>query len=302
MWKGIARDFRKNKQTYLLALPMILLLGIFSYAPMYGVVIAFQDFSVKKGVMASPWVGLKHFELFFSSPYFSRILGNTLSISIKSLLFGFWPPILLALLLNEVRAEWFKRTIQTLSYLPHFVATVVVVSFIKLFTGPSGVIPMMAQSLFGIQLGDLMGNAKYFQAIVVISGIWQGIGFSSIIYIAAISGVDPQLYEAAVIDGAGRFRQAVHVTLPAILPAISILLILAVGGIMNVGSEKILLMYSPLTYETGDVISTYVYRSGLEEGKFSFSTAVGLFNTIVNLILLTGANWITRRLSEYSLW
>lgn len=281
---------------------MILLLGIFSYAPMYGVVIAFQDFSVKKGVMASPWVGLKHFELFFSSPYFSRILGNTLSISIKSLLFGFWPPILLALLLNEVRAEWFKRTIQTLSYLPHFVATVVVVSFIKLFTGPSGVIPMMAQSLFGIQLGDLMGNAKYFQAIVVISGIWQGIGFSSIIYIAAISGVDPQLYEAAVIDGAGRFRQAVHVTLPAILPTISILLILAVGGIMNVGSEKILLMYSPLTYETGDVISTYVYRSGLEEGKFSFSTAVGLFNTIVNLILLTGANWITRRLSEYSLW
>lgn len=302
MWKGIARDFRKNKQTYLLALPMILLLGIFSYAPMYGVVIAFQDFSVKKGVMASPWVGLKHFEIFFSSPYFSRILGNTLSISIKSLLFGFWPPILLALLLNEVRAEWFKRAIQTLSYLPHFVATVVVVSFIKLFTGPSGVIPMMAQSLFGIQLGDLMGNAKYFQAIVVISGIWQGIGFSSIIYIAAISGVDPQLYEAAVIDGAGRFRQAVHVTLPAILPTISILLILAVGGIMNVGSEKILLMYSPLTYETGDVISTYVYRSGLEEGKFSFSTAVGLFNTIVNLILLTGANWITRRLSEYSLW
>ncbi len=281
---------------------MILLLGIFSYAPMYGVVIAFQDFSVKKGVMASPWVGLKHFEIFFSSPYFSRILGNTLSISIKSLLFGFWPPILLALLLNEVRAEWFKRAIQTLSYLPHFVATVVVVSFIKLFTGPSGVIPMMAQSLFGIQLGDLMGNAKYFQAIVVISGIWQGIGFSSIIYIAAISGVDPQLYEAAVIDGAGRFRQAVHVTLPAILPTISILLILAVGGIMNVGSEKILLMYSPLTYETGDVISTYVYRSGLEEGKFSFSTAVGLFNTIVNLILLTGANWITRRLSEYSLW
>lgn len=297
----ILRDFKLNKYLYILIIPTVVYYILFHYIPMYGVVIAFKDFSPRIGILASDWVGFSHFESFFKSSYFIRTFKNTLFISLYSLIWGFPAPILLALLLNEVRNKRFKRLVQNVSYLPHFVSVVVICGMIVDFTASDGLINHIA-ALFGIPKSNLLSNAKLFRTIYISSDIWQGIGWGSIIYLAAISNIDNSLYEAAIIDGANRFKQLLYVTLPSILPTIVILLILRIGGLMSVGFEKIILLYNPLTYETADVISTFVYRKGLMDFDFSFSTAVGMFNSIINFMLLIMANKFSKKVSEVSFW
>jgi len=297
----IKKDFKRYKYLYLMVLPVILYYIIFHYLPMYGAQIAFKNFSPGKGIWDSPWVGLKHFENFINSAYFSRVFINTIMINVLELIFGFPAPILLALLLNELRNEKFKRTVQTITYLPHFISLVVICGMIVDFTASDGVINSIITSLGGEKIMFLQ-EPKYFRTIYVGSGIWQGIGWGSIIYLAALSGIDPSLYEAAIVDGAGRFKQLLNVTLPGIMPTIVILLILNIGKMMNVGFEKIILLYSPATYETADVISSFVYRRGLRESNWSFGSAVGLLNSVINVLLITVSNKISRKLNETSLW
>jgi putative aldouronate transport system permease protein len=295
-------DIRKNHAIYLMALPVILYFFIFKYVPMYGAVIAFKDFSVAKGIWGSEWVGLEHFRSFFGSYYFIRVLRNTFLISFYNLIFGFPAPILLALLLNEVRVKWFKSLIQTVSYLPHFISLVVICGLIIDFTNRGGVINSILV-FFGGENSALLNSAGNFRTIFVSSSIWQEVGWSSIIYLAALSGINTELYEAARVDGAGRFRQIWNVTLPGLIPTIMILLILRIGGLMEVGFEKIVLLYNPNTYETGDVISSFVYRMGLSQGNdYSYTTAVGLFQSVINFVLLISANGISRRFSGNRLW
>jgi putative aldouronate transport system permease protein len=268
---------------------------------MYGAIIAFKNFVPARGIFGSPWVGLKNFKDFFGSYYFVRLLKNTFVISFWSIVFGFPAPILFALMLNEIRGKWLKKTCQTLSYLPYFISLVVICGLIRDFCSESGIIGQLAAMLGGAP-GNLLSRAENFRAIYVGSGIWQGIGWGSIIYLAAISNVDLELYDAAIIDGAGRFRQIIHITIPCILPTIIILFLLNIGGILNVGFEKIILLYNPGIYTTADVISTFTYRRGLLENNFSYSTAVGLFNSAVNFIFLVSANAISRKFSETSMW
>jgi putative aldouronate transport system permease protein len=268
---------------------------------MYGAVIAFKTYVPARGIVGSPWAGLKHFKDFFGSFYFTRLLGNTFLISFWSIVFGFPAPILLALMLNEVRAKVFKRVSQTISYLPYFISLVVLCGLVRDFCSESGVIGQLAAMLGGPP-GNLLSRAENFRAIYVGSGIWQGVGWGSIIYLAAIAGIDLELYDAATIDGAGRFRQIIHITIPCILPTIIIVFLLNIGGILNVGFEKIILLYNTGIYTTADVISTFTYRRGLLENNFSYSTAVGLFNSVVNFIFMVSANAVSRRVSETSLW
>ncbi len=297
----LLRELAKNKYIYIMLVPFLLFYIIFMYGPMYGAMIAFKDFTPKLGILGSPWVGIKHFEAFFGSIYFWRLLRNTISISLQTLVFGFPAPIILALLLNEVRQAWFKKTVQTISYMPHFISLVVVCGIIKIFTGSEGIInDFMVQ--FGQERRDLLLDPALFQPIYVISDIWQKIGWESIIYLAALSSVDQELYEAARIDGAGKWRQLLSVTLPCILPTIVVMLILRVGSMMNIGFEKIILLYNGNTYETADVISSYVYRKGIQEFSYSFSTAVGLFNSVINFFLVLSANTISKKVNDTSLW
>lgn len=300
-WKRLGRDLRMNKYIYIMVLPVVVYYLIFHYGPMYGVIIAFKDFQVTEGIWGSEWVGFKHFIDFFNNYYFWRLIRNTFLISFYELIFAFPAPIILALLLNELRKLWFKRIVQTVSYLPHFISLVVVVGMLVDFSSQNGLFNQFL-ALFGIEPISFMQKAEWFRPLYIGSGIWQGIGWGSIIYLAAMAGINPELYEAAKIDGAGRFRQMWHVTLPGITPIIVILLILQIGSIMSVGFEKIILMYNPMTRETADVISTYVYRKGILEANFSFSSAVGLFNAVINLTLLILANKISARVSETSLW
>ena len=297
----IKKDFNRGKYVYLMLLPVIIYYLVFHYWPMVGIVIAFQKYVPGLGFFESPWVGFKHFTDFFNSFYFWRLIKNTFLLNFWLLIFGFPAPIILALLLNEVRKSWFKRTVQTVTYIPHFISIVVIVGIIKDFTATDGLINQM-RDILGSESISFLQNPEYFRTIYITSDIWQSIGWSSIIYFAALSAVDPNLYEAAEMDGAGRFRKMWHITLPAIRPTIVILLILTIGNLLSSGFEKILLLYQPLTYETADVISTYVYRKGIENSSFSFATAVGLFNTIVNFILLILANTISRKVSDNSLW
>lgn len=299
--KAVIADFKKNRCVYLMVLPVLLYYIIFCYVPMYGAVIAFKEFDPAAGIMGSPWVGLKHFNDFFQSYYFWRIIKNTIVISVNNLLFGFPAPIILALLINELRIKVFAKTVQTLTYLPHFISLVVVCGIIKDFTASDGIINYII-GFFGVQTSNMLNNAKLFVPIYVISDIWQGVGWGSIIYLAALTGIDSQIYEASKIDGAGRWKQTLHITLPGIAPTIIIMLILRMGNMLNVGYEKIILLYSPLIYDTADVISTFVYRKGLQEYNFSFSTAVGLFNSVINFILLITTNWISKKMNETSLW
>lgn len=298
---SIRKDFKRNKLLYLMVIPMVVYLIVFCYYPMYGASIAFKTFVPAKGIMDSPWVGIKHFKDFFDSFYFWRLFRNTFLISFWSFLFGFPAPIILALMLNEVKLKIYKRVAQTVSYLPFFISLVVICGIVRDFVGQSGLIGQLAIAL-GAAPGNLLSNPDNFRSIYVISGIWQGVGWGSIIYLAAISNIDMELYDAAYIDGAGRFRQIIHITIPCIVPTIIILLILNIGNIMNVGFEKIILLYNPGTYETADVIASFTYRKGLLENNFSYSTAVGLFNSVVNFIFLVTANFISRRVSETSLW
>lgn len=294
-------DFRKNWLIYLMLVPVIVYLLIFCYAPMYGIVIAFKDFKPRLGIMGSDWVGLKYFKEFVGSVFFGRTLKNTLMLSGLNLLFGFCAPIVFAILLNEVRNLRFKKVVQTVTYLPHFITTVIIASLILIFTDSDGFITQIVNSITGHE-GSLIGDKHMFRPIYVISDIWQSFGWGSIVYLAAIMGINPELYEAARIDGANKFKQIIHVTLPGMLPIIVIMFIMAVGGLMNVGWEKAFLLQSPVTYDTSDIISTFVYRKGFEDMNYSYSAAVGLFNSVINLILLTGANLMSRKVNGNSLW
>lgn len=297
----LKKDMRSNWTIYLMALPVIAYFVIFNYIPMGGIVMAFQDFSIKKGIWGSDWVGLYQFQRFFSSVYFWRLLRNTLLISFYGIIFSFPLPIIFALLLNEVKNQKFKKVTQTISYLPYFISVVVVVSILNDFCSSSGVLTQLAES-FGWTGGALISSSKWFRSLYIGSNLWQHMGYNSIIFISALATIDPQLYEAAEIDGAGRWQQTWHVTLPGLIPTIIIMLILRLGQVMNVGYEKIILMYSPATYETGDVISSYVYRMGLIDADYSYSTAINLFNSAINLLILVVANEISKRVNETSLW
>ena len=299
----IKNDFKRNRYIYLMALPVLVYYLLFHYQPMYGAIIAFKDFTPAKGILGSPWAGLKHFRTFFTGPYAFRLIRNTFLISFYELIFGFPAPLLLAILMNEVMAPRYKRVIQTLSYLPHFISLVVICALIKNFTASTGLVNDIIALLFGEGArSTLLQDPSNFRTVYVVSGIWQGVGWGSIIYLAAISKIDQQLYEAAIIDGAGRFARMLHVTLPGILPTIIIMLILRMGSLMSVGFEKVFLLYNSGIYETADVISTYVYRRGIIDTDWSFSAAVGLFNSVVNFILVVAANFISGKVSETSLW
>ena len=302
-WDIIVRDFKRNKYIYLMALPVLAYYILFHYVPMYGAQIAFRDFVPVKGIYNSVWVGMKHFRLFFNGVYAWRLIRNTFLISFYNLIFGFPAPIILALLLNEVGNPVFKRISQTLSYLPHFISMVVIASLILTFTSSNGLVNDIIAFFLGESArGALLLKPENFRAVYVVSDIWQGIGWGSIIYLASIAGLDQEIYEAAFIDGASRFQRAIHITIPGILPTVTILLILRMGTLMNVGFEKVMLLYNAGIYETADVISTYVFRRGILDTDWSFSAAVGLFNSLVNFTMVVTANWISRRVSETSLW
>lgn len=299
--KEIKRDFKINKAVYLMVAPIILFFIIFHYIPMTGLVMAFQRFKPGTGIFGSEWVGFKHFIDFFSGNYFFRVLSNTFLISFYDLLVGFPAPIIFALLLNEVRNRFFKRTIQTISYMPYFISMVIICGLIVEFTNSTGLIAQIVSYLGGKPV-NYLARPEYFRMIFVLSNIWQSIGFSSIIYLATLSSIDQELYEAATIDGANRWRQTWHITLPGIASTIIIMLILRLGSLLSVGFEKIILLYTPSTYVTADVISSYVYRKGLVEFNYSYSTAVGLFNSVISLILIIGANTLSKKYSETSLF
>ncbi|MFE4710179.1 MULTISPECIES: ABC transporter permease [unclassified Paenibacillus] len=298
----LLRDWSRHKYIYLMLLPVVIYYLVFLYFPMYGLQIAFKDFSPVKGILGSEWVGFKHFISFYDSYYFWRLIRNTLLISLYELVFGFPAPIILALLLNEIRSRVFKNVVQSITYLPHFISIVVVSGMLVDFLSGNGLINQLT-GFFGIPSVSFLIVPEWFRTIYVSSGIWQGVGWGSIIYLAAIAGIDPSLYEAAKTDGAGRFKQILHVTLPGIMPTIIIMLILRFGTLMAGGSlEKILLLYNSTTYETADVISTFVYRRGLLQMDYGFSAAIGLFNNVINFLLLVSANKISRKINETSLW
>jgi len=297
----VKKDWKRNRSLYLMVLPVILFYILFHYKPMYGAIIAFQDYNPRQGVTGSEWVGFDQFIRFFTSPYFGRLVKNTLLLSVYGIIFGFPAPIILALLLNELRAKRFKKTVQTITYLPHFISLVVVTGIIKDFTQSTGLINDIIV-MFGGERSSLIQNPALYRTIYIVSDIWQGIGWGSIIYLSALSGVDQQLYEAASIDGAGRWKQLIHVTLPGIAPTIVIMLIMRMGQLLGTGYEKTILLYNEATYETADVIASYIYRVGILERNWSYSTAIGLFNSVINLALLIATNKISRRVSETSLW
>ncbi len=292
----------KERYLWLLVLPGIVYFAIFLYAPMIGLVISFESYSPFRGVFAGPWVGFKWFRQFFESPYFGRLMRNTVLLNLYGLFWGFPAPIIFALMLNEVNNRFFKKISQTLSYLPHFVSTVVIISIVSELLDPDfGLINLAIKGMGGSTI-NFMGSSRWFRTIYIGSGIWQDLGWSCIIYLAALAGIDPQLYEAAKIDGAGKFQQIWHVTLPGIIPTIVIMLIMSLGGMFSVGYEKIILMYNTSTYETADVINTYVFRRGIVGGEYSFGTAVGLFQSAINFALVYFVNRLSRKISEVSLW
>lgn len=301
-WTTIKKDFKVNKSLYLLMLPGLIYYLIFHYGPMYGALMAFQNYKPGLGITGSPWVGFEHFKNFFTTPMFSDILINTLRISLSSLLFSFPMPIVLALLLNELRNARFAKIIQNFTYLPHFISLVVVCGMVKDFTRDTGIITQFL-GLFGMEPTNLLIQPKYFVPIYVISSIWQEVGWGSIIYLSALTGVDAELYEAASIDGAGKLRQTFHVTLPGIMPTIVTMLILRIGSILSVGYEKILLLANDATWrDVAEVISTYTYKQGLQGRQWSYSAAIGLFNSVINLIFICGANYFSRKLNDTALW
>ena len=297
----LKKDFRRNKMLYLLVVPVLLFYLIFQYRPMYGALIAFKDYTPTLGVVDSPWVGLANFKRFFNSVYFNRLIKNTVLLSVYNLVFGFPAPIVLALLLNEIKSKKFKSATQTVTYLPHFISLIVVTGMLRDFSLTSGLFNDII-TFFGGERSALLQNPKLYRGIYVASSIWQEVGWGSIIYLSALSGVDSELYEAAQIDGAGKWKQMLNITLPGIAPTIIIMLTMKIGTLMNMGYEKTILLYNPATYETADIISSYVYRVGLLEQDWSYSTAIGLFNSIINLTLLLIANKLAKRFSETSLW
>ncbi len=297
----ISRDWKMNKYKYLLILPVLVYLVLFCYKPMYGLIIAFNNYKPTRGITGSDYVGLMWFDNFFNNIYFWRLLSNTFTISALSIVFGFPAPIILALLLNEIQNEKFKRIVQTITYMPYFISLVVTCSIITIYCQENGLFSQIIE-LFGGTRRNLLIDSGAYRPIYVLSGIWQNIGWNSIIYLAALSGIDQEQYEAARIDGANRFQQMLHITIPGILPTIMILFVLRMGSILNVGYEKVLLLYKENTYNVADVFSTYTYRVGLEQKQYSLSTAVSLFNTMVNIVFLVFTNWLSRKTTESGLF
>lgn len=296
------KEVKKHWQLYIVfAVPLAFLI-CFSYIPMYGILIAFKDFTAVEGIFGSPWAGLKYFKMFFNSYQFTRLLGNTLILSIYGLIAGFPIPIILALSLNECKNIRFKKAVQMVTYAPYFISTVVLVSIMSLMLAPKTGLVNNILSAIGLEQINFMGEPTLFRHLYVWSGVWQGTGFSAVIYIAALAGIDPTLHEAAVIDGASKLKRIWHIDLPGIAPTIIITLILNTGSIMSIGYEKVLLMQNSLNMSRSDIIATYVYRIGLEDRQYSLSTAVNLFNSVINCILLVTVNQIARKVSETSLW
>lgn len=287
-------------------IPVLIYLAVFCYKPMYGLIIAFKDYKITRGVAGSSWADpwYKWFVNFITDPYFPRLLKNTFLLSGLTIIFGFPAPIILALLINEVRQKFFKRTVQTITYMPYFISMVVLCAMINVYCKQDGLFAQIAV-FFGGDPQNYLANPKYFRTIYVLSDIWQRVGWDSIIYLAALAGIDQEQYEAARVDGANRFQQMLHITLPGLMPTIIILLILRMGGILNIGYEKVLLLYNPSTYEVADVISTYTYRLSFAASgtpMYSKSTAIGLFNTLVNIVFLMITNAISKKASETSLF
>ena len=298
--KKLRADWVRNR-LYILVLPVLLFYILFCYKPMYGAIIAFQDYVPRLGISGSEWVGLENFKRFFSDIYFGRLMVNTLKLSLYDIIFGFPAPIILALLLNEVHNKFFKNVTQTITYLPHFISMIVVCGMLTDFSLSTGLFNDIIV-FFGGERSPLLQNPNLYRTIYIASNIWQQVGWGTIIYLSALSGVDSQLYEAAEIDGANKWKQMLNVTLPGIAPTIIIMLILKIGKLMSMGYEKTILLYNPATYETADIISSYVYRIGLIDQDWSYSTAIGLFNSVINLFFLLAANKLSRKFSETSLW
>lgn len=297
----LKKVIKNDRYLYLMFLPPLVYYIVFQYLPIYGITLAFKEFDISKGILGSPWVGMKYVDQFITDPYFWQVVKNTLMISIENLVISFPIPIILALMLNELRSLKFKKLVQTVSYLPHFISVVVVCGMIVSFLSSDGIINQ-AVILFGGTKKAFLTNPVYFRSIYILSGIWQGAGWGSIIYLSALSSIDVQLYEASTMDGANRWKQLWNVTLPGILPTICIMFILEMGKIMNVSFQKILLLLNGSNMEVADVISTYVYRRGIVGADFSYSTGVGLFQSLIGMIFLLSANAIIRKVNENSLW
>jgi putative aldouronate transport system permease protein len=304
-WRRTWVAINKNRFYYLLFAPVLVYFFIFKYLPMFGLIIAFKDispFAGLQGILTEPFVGLKHFRNFFNSYFFWNIMGNTLAISLWKTLWGFPAPIILALLINEVRNTAFKRTVQTISYLPHFLSMVIVAGLVYTVLGVQGGLVNQLVRSFGGEPQNFLGDPKYFRSILVTTTVWQTVGWGSILYLAAMANLNPELYEAAMIDGANKWQQIWAVTLPGISYVIVILLIFRIGELLDAGFEQVLLLYSPSVYQVADIIDTYVYRSGLLNLKYSFATAVGLFKSVVALVLLLSANKIAHKLGHTGIW
>ena len=299
--RTLKADMRRNRDLYIMLIPVVIFFLVFHYEPMYGLQIAFRDFKFSKGIIHSPWIGLDNFMEFFNSHYFWRLIRNTLTLSVGDLLFGFPGPIVLAIMINEVGCRAFKKAVQTIAYLPHFISLVVVCSMVKDIFSLDGLANYIVQ-LFGGEPINFFARGEFFAPIYIGSNLWQNIGWDCIIYLSALTMIDSQLYEAAKMDGAGKMKQILHITIPAILPTIVIMFILKTGKLMSIGQEKVMLLYNPTIYEQADIIATFVYRKGLEDANYSYAAAVGLFNSIVNFILLFGINKFSKKVTENSLW
>ena len=295
------KDLQRNWELYVIIIPVLIYFFLFHYKPMYGALIAFKNYKPAQGFAGSPWVGFDQFIRFFSSPFFGRLVKNTLILSFELLIFGFPAPIILALLINEVHNKPFKKSVQTLTYLPHFISLIVVIGMVNDFALTNGLFNDIIV-FFGGERSPLLQNPALYRTIYILSDIWQEVGWGSIIYLSALSGVDAQLYDAASIDGAGRFQKLLHVTLPGISPTIITMLILRIGHLMSIGYEKTILLYNSAVWDTADIISSYVYRVGLLDQNWSYSTAIGLFNSVINLLLLVIANKLSKKLADTSLW
>jgi len=288
---------------YVLLLPAVLLLFVFHYIPIYGIIIAFQDFSPFKGILHSDWIGFQNFIYFLKDENFWRVFRNTLAINVMQIAFGFPVPIVFAILLNEIWSNKFKKVIQTVSYLPHFISWVVAASIITSVLSPStGLINQVLHNVFGMEPVYFLAKQQYFRPIVVLTSIWKELGMQSVYYIATLASIDQELYEAARMDGAGRFKQILHITLPGLSSMIIVLLVLRVGQLVQIGFEQIFLLYNPLVYDVGDVISTYTYRLGIEQTRYSLTTAIGLTQSVVNFILVFSANKLSKKVAGWSLW
>ena len=301
-FQALLRDIRKHSILYLMALPGIVYFLIFRYYPMYGAIIAFKDYRVLEGFGGSPWVGFKHFQAIFSSPFFYNVLGNTLLISVYKLLVGLPTAVIFALLLNEVRVAWFKRSVQTITYLPHFLSWVVVFGVLLTTLSPSTGLVNKAIVASGGQPINFMTDPKWFRSVLVISDVWKDLGWGTIIYLAALAGISPSLYEAAAVDGATRLQRIVYITLPSIVPVIVLVTLLRIGNLLSAGFEQVFVLYNPAVYSVADIIDTWVYRQGIQGFQFSVAAAVGLFKGAVGTVLLVTANWAAKKWAGTGIW